>query len=101
MISAMRLKVLRRKLEIMAQTFMYGASDTSYVSELSADYVREQVAKHQVALSAALDFDLDEPDVSLKVLEETWFATAPIFNTALTEFKNFLQTHQKQVAASR
>lgn len=96
MVRVMRLRVLRRKLETMANTFTYGANESSYVEELSADVVREQVAKHQVALSTVLDFDLDDASASLQVLEEAWFATAPIFETALTEFKYALQIHIKQ-----
>lgn len=96
MIRTMRLRVLQRKLDTMAHTFMYGVNESSYVEELSADYVREQVAKHQVALSAVLDFDLDDAEASLEVLEEAWFATTPIFETALTEFKYALQAHIKQ-----
>lgn len=101
MIAILRIRVLKQKLETMAHTFTYGADDTHYVTELPADYVREQVAKHQLALSAALDFDLDEPDVSLEALEKVWFATAPIFSAALTEFKDFLQKHREQVAADK
>ena len=96
-IPIMRVRALKHKLEVMAHTFTFGAVDTAYVSELS----REKVARHQRALSAARDFDLDEPDTSLEVLEAAWFATAPIFENALTEFKDVLQKHREQLAAGK
>lgn len=42
MIRTMRLRVLQRKLDTMSHTFTYGTNESSYVEELSADYVREQ-----------------------------------------------------------
>ncbi len=101
MISVMRVRVLTHKLEVMAQTFTYGADSTGYVSELLAEIVAEKVAKHQLALSAAIDFDLDDPDKSLATLEEVWFLVAPIFESSLTEFKVSLAKHQARLTEGK